>query len=178
MEIVELDIGGCFLIKPRILNDDRGYFVKTMNKEVFDKYGLDSNFTEEYYSLSKKNVLRGLHFQKPPADHTKLVYCIEGEVLDAFVDLRKESPTFMNHQTLLLDSETKYVLYLSPGIAHGFYTLSDEAVMVYKTSTCYDPERDDGVLWNSCGIDWGVKKPIVSLRDELFQKLDDYRTPF
>ena len=178
MEIVELDIGGCYLIKPRILNDERGCFVKTMNKDVFTKHGLCGDFEEEYFSLSYKNVLRGMHFQKPPSDHAKLVYCIEGAVIDAFVDLRRESVTFGQHQKLKLDSNSKNILYLPAGIAHGFYTVSDIAVMIYKTSTCYDAKNDDGILWSECGIEWEDEKPIVSKRDTSFKPLADYMSPF
>ena len=178
MEIEELSIEGCYLITPRIINDERGCFVKTLNKDIFLEHGLCSDFEEEYFSLSNQNVLRGMHFQKPPSAHAKLIYCMEGEVLDVFVDIRRDSSTYQKHQKLNLDSTYRRILYLPPGIAHGFYTLTSSAIMIYKTSTCYDPVNDDGILWNSCGIDWMIESPLLSARDESFLPMNSYKSPF
>ncbi len=178
MEAVELDIVGCYLIKPRILEDDRGCFIKTLNKDFFEENGLFSGFQEEYYSISSKNVLRGMHFQKPPSEHVKLVYCISGEVEDVFLDLRKGSKTYKKFQNIRLDDRGREVLYLPQGIAHGFVALSDKVTMIYKTSSCYNPAHDDGVLWSSFGMDWVNIDPILSSRDEGFLKLEDFESPF
>ena len=178
MEFIELDITGCYLIKPKIFTDERGQFVKTLHHDQFKTYGLDSDFNEEYFSVSKRGVLRGMHYQLPPHDHNKLVYCISGKVEDAFVDLRKLSPTFKKTQKLILDSDNYQILYLPKGVAHGFNTLSDSAIMVYKTSTIHVPSCDSGILWNSCDIDWNTKDPIISDRDRKFVALSNFESPF
>ena len=178
MEFIELDIVGCYLIKPKVFNDERGQFVKTLHHDHFEAHGIGPDFKEEYFSVSKKGVLRGMHFQLPPHEHSKLVYCISGKVEDAFIDLRKQSPTFMKSQKLILDSNSYQILYLPKGIAHGFNTLTENATMVYKTSTVHNSYSDSGILWNSCVIDWKNKKPVLSDRDRSFQHLRDFESPF
>jgi len=178
MEFVELSLPGCFEIRHRVLRDERGSFVKTFHEELFQQQGLKTDFREEYYSRSVKNVLRGMHFQIPPHDHDKLVYCLEGAVLDAFVDLRKSSPEFGCHQVLELSEERSNALYLPSGIAHGFYTVSTQATLVYKTTSVHAAASDSGILWNSCGIDWPVADPIVSDRDQGFPPFDSFDSPF
>ena len=178
MKFIELDMAGCYLIKPSIIVDIRGSFVKTLNREIFEKKGLCSEFEEEYFSISKKNVLRGMHFQKPPYDHVKLVYCLDGCVEDVFLDIRKNSETYLKHQKIELESETRGILYLPKGIAHGFLTKSDSATMVYKTSSCYAPWQDDGILWDSFGAKWSCDHPIISSRDTSFSGIHNYSSPF
>ena len=178
MEFIELNISGCYLIKPNIFSDERGRFVKTVHFDLFREVGLDTNFHEEYFSESKEGVLRGMHFQLPPHDHTKLVYCINGKIEDAFFDLRKKSPTFQRCQKIILDSEECHILYLPSGIAHGFNTLSNTATMVYKTTSVHSPESDSGILWNSCGVNWKVDKPIISERDQSFPPVTEFKSPF
>ena len=178
MKIKELEIPGCFLIEPREFTDNRGNFVKTFQASIYQELGIQSDFTEEYYSTSHKNVLRGLHFQTPPSDHNKLVYCIRGEVLDAFVDLRIGSPTYKQHLEVNLSENNKNVLFLCSGIAHGFLSMSDESIMVYKTSTEYNSECDTGISWDSTGINWPVSDPIVSERDQNFTTLENFNSPF
>ncbi len=178
MKFDECDINGCYLITPRIIEDDRGLFVKIFHKEMYDQQYLESDFKEEYYSTSKKNVIRGMHFQTPPSDHAKLVYCISGVVEDVFIDLRKKSTTYLKHQKVNLDDNKKQVLYLPKGVAHGFLTLSESATMVYKTTTVYNPEKDSGIHWDSCGIDWSIEEPIISKRDGGFCSLENFNTPF
>ena len=178
MEFIELNIIGCYLIKSRIFEDERGIFVKTLHRGLFEDCGINASFEEEYFSVSKKGVLRGMHFQLPPYEHSKLVYCISGKVEDAFVDLRKQSPTYKNAEKLVLDSHNAYILYLPEGIAHGFNTLTDRATMVYKTSSRYNPSSDSGILWSSCGVFWENRKPILSSRDRSFENLANFESPF
>ena len=169
---------GCFEIFPVVRKDNRGSFVKTFNFDAFHELGLETDFKESYYSTSVKNVLRGLHFQTPPADHVKLVYCAVGEVMDVVVDLRKNSPTFGEHQVFYLDSDKGNMVYIPKGLAHGFLTLSEQALMVYNLTTVYAPESDTGILWNSCGIDWKCKKPILSERDKNHPSFENFDSPF
>lgn len=171
-------IPGCFELLPKVHKDKRGTFVKTFHAPGFKKLGLHADFTEEFYSASKKGVLRGLHFQTPPQDHIKVVSCLRGEVLDAVLDLRKKSGTYGKHFTLKLNAEKGNMLYIPKGCAHGFYSLSADSVMLYKTSTIHSVENDAGILWNSAGIKWPGKKPLISPRDAAFPELRDFKSPF
>lgn len=169
---------GCKLIKPRIHKDSRGFFVKTYHNEAFASLGLAGNFAEIYYSKSRKDVLRGMHFQLPPADHEKLVTCIAGRVLDVALDLRRNSPTYGKHFAVHLTDEEGKMLYLPRGFAHGFLALSNEATLLYHVTSVYVPECDAGILWNSAGIDWGISTPILSERDRHFPPLAEFKSPF
>lgn len=178
MQFEESAIKGCFKISPDIRRDDRGFFVKTLHKDLYKEYGLHYDFIEEYYSSSKKGVLRGMHFQLPPHHHAKLVYCISGQVMDVVIDLRKKSPTYGQHAVFDLNSETANIIYMPPGLAHGFYTLSDDAMLIYKVTTVYAPEHDSGIRWDSADIPWPNKKPLLSPRDEGFKTLEEFNSPF
>lgn len=178
MQFDELPIPGCYLVSLSAMVDSRGTFVKTMMGSAFEQHGLRTDFVEEFYSQSRAGVLRGLHFQVPPADHAKLVYCIAGRVLDAFVDLRVGSPTFKQHCKVELAFEQPTVVYLPTGMAHGFLALEDGSVMVYKTTHEYVPESDLGVHWDSCGIRWPCAEPLLSRRDAAHPPLSDYQSPF
>jgi len=164
----EMAIPGCFELAPRKMEDVRGCFVKTFHHAAFEAQGLETDWREEYYSVSHKGVLRGLHFQLPPHDHAKLVYCVSGAVFDAVLDMRIGSPAYGRYATLELSAAKANMLYIPKGLAHGFYTLSEDAIMMYKVSTVYAPAADAGVLWNSAGIPWPEKAPVISERDSSF----------
>lgn len=178
MKIIPTAIDGCFQLIPNILSDARGNFVKVFHQDLFREHGLATDYAEEFYSLSRRGVVRGLHFQSPPREHAKLVYCPQGKVFDAALDLRVGSPSYGQHVTLELSAENGHLLYLPPGLAHGFYALSEEALMVYKVTTTYAPQCDCGVLWNSAGIAWPAPAPLLSARDQLFQPLAEFDSPF
>ncbi len=178
MKIFATAITGCFQIIPDIRRDDRGSFVKVFHEDVFGQYGLATEYAEEYYSASHRNVLRGLHFQTPPYDHAKLVYCVQGSVVDVALDLRRGSPTFGQHLKLELSAENGHMLYLPRGFAHGYCTTKESALMVYKVTTTYAPSHDAGLAWDSANIDWPIKDPIMSARDRQFEALADFDTPF
>jgi len=179
MEIQLTTIPGCFEIIPSVFTDDRGSFFKTFHRDLFEQHGLEVDWREEYYSTSRKGVLRGLHFQVPPHDHAKLVYCTSGEVLDVVLDLRDGSPTFGTHTMFQLNAKTANMVYISKGCAHGFYTLSEQATMMYKVSTVYAQAHDAGLLWNSAGIPWPDDTPIMSERDKAFPTFSEFTTnPF
>ena len=177
-EINKSDIEGCFEIIPKVFNDFRGSFVKVFHETTFQEAGLENNFAEEYYSKSFKGVIRGLHFQTPPDDHTKLVYCIDGSVYDVVVDLRVGSKTYGKFQALNLNSRDANMIYIPTGLAHGFCSLSDSATLVYKTSTVHSPSKDSGILWNSIGINWPCENPIISERDKSFIDFKSFKSPF
>lgn len=178
MEIHPLPISGCFEIRPRVFADSRGRFVKTFHSDVFRERGLATDFREQYYSESARNVLRGMHFQVPPADHEKLVCCLAGSVLDAVLDIRKGSPTYGKHVLLELSSERANMIYVPRGLAHGFLVVSETALVSYNVTTVHSPSHDRGILWNSAGIPWPAKRPILSDRDSRFVPFDDFDSPF
>ncbi|MCL4132289.1 UNVERIFIED_CONTAM: hypothetical protein GTU68_013014 [Idotea baltica] len=178
MEKIKTSIPGCFELQPRIFKDDRGKLIKTFHKDTFLDLGLETDFKEEYYSVSKKNVLRGLHFQMPPEDHVKCVTCISGKIFDVVVDLRKDSPTYKQSFSLELDSEKGNMLYIPKGFAHGFFALSDDAIFLNRTTTVYNPSCDTGIKWDSCGINWPSDNPILSEKDQEMITLSNFKSPF
>jgi dTDP-4-dehydrorhamnose 3,5-epimerase len=171
-------LAGCLEIQPRLMNDARGRFVKVFHQEAFREHGLETEFAEEYYSHSRRGVIRGMHFQLPPAEHVKLVYAVHGEVFDVVLDLRVGSPTYGRTASFRLSAEQGNCLYIPKGFAHGFCATSELATLVYKVSTVYAPQLDAGVLWNSLDIDWPAAEPIVSERDASFRPLAAFESPF
>jgi len=178
MEIIATELAGVQVIRPRVFTDARGSFVKTFHAPAFREAGRPFEPQEEFFSTSAKNVLRGMHFQLPPAAHAKLVYCVAGRVLDVVLDLRKSSPTFGRSYTRELNDKNRELLFIPIGFAHGFLALADGATMVYQTSTVHAPAQDAGILWNSFGFDWPVKDPVLSERDRRFPALRDFESPF
>lgn len=162
-----------FFIENKQFTDQRGLFVKTFHEEMFTENKLAIDFKESFYSVSKKNVIRGLHFQTPPHDHAKLVYVVQGEILDVVVDIREGAASFGKVISTVLSAENARSIYIGRGYAHGFLTLSDEATVVYMTTTMHAPSHDSGVLWNSIDFDWHVDAPIVSERDSAFVAIDN-----
>lgn len=178
MELIKTTIEGCYELQPRVFKDDRGKLVKIFHQEMFDKLGLETDFKEEYYSVSKKGVLRGLHFQLPPHDHVKCVTCLSGKIFDVVVDLRKDSPSYKKYFSIVLDAEIGNMLYIPKGLAHGFYVLSENAIFLNRTTTVYEPSCDTGIKWDSCGILWPDMQPVLSEKDEQMHHLNDFNSPF
>jgi len=178
MKVVETNILGCYEVYPLDLKDYRGRFVKPFHRDDFREAGLALEIKEEYYSVSKKNVLRGLHFQLPPKATVKAVTCLSGTIFDAVVDLRTDSPTYMEHFWLELSEEKGNLLYIPKGLAHGFCTLSEEAMVLYMCSEVYSQEHDTGLKWSSPGIPWPVKNPIVSEKDNGLVEIGTFESPF
>jgi len=180
MNIKELEIPGCYQITPNVFKDDRGIFTKTFHWETLSKYNLDIDLKEEFYSISKKNVLRGLHFQSPPSAHNKLVYCPKGAVLYFFVDVRLGSPTYGKHLSIELNEKNTLILFLPIGIAHGFLSLENDSLMIYKTDYSYDPNTDGGIEFFSCGIELPIdhSKVIISDRDLNLIAFESYQSEF
>jgi len=174
----ETKLPGCFEVQPRIFDDERGRFVKVFHQDEFVRLGLVTNFKEEYYSHSRQGVIRGMHFQLPPSDHVKLVYCVQGEVQDVVLDLRQGSPSYGHAESIKLTAEQGNYLYIPKGLAHGFCTTSAVATLVYKVSTVYDPQHDSGVLWDSFGVEWPTLQPVISSRDTSFKPLSEFASPF
>lgn len=173
-----LAITGVMELRPRVHRDGRGRFVKPFHAPTFRANGLACDFAETFYTTSRRGVLRGMHLQLPPHDHEKLVFCASGEVLDVVVDLRVGSPTYGAHATCLLGDESGNVLYVPRGVAHGFYALSDDALLVYQVTTPHSPAHDGGVRWDSAGVDWPDSDPVISPRDHALPTLAEFRSPF
>lgn len=157
--------------------DHRGAFVKTFARGAFEAAGIAFDFREEFYSFSRKDVVRGMHFQRPPHDHVKLVYCAAGAVLDVLVDLRC-GPGMGRVASVELRGDEPSLLVIPKGVAHGFRALADDSLMVYKTSTEHAPSHDAGIRWDSFGFDWGVASPVLSERDAAHPALADFESPF
>jgi len=178
MEIRETEIPGCYEVQPRLFKDDRGVFVKTFHAEEFRSLGLCADWKEQYYSTSNQGVLRGLHFQLPPHDHAKLVYCVAGSVEDVALDLRVGSPTYGKAIILELSAAKGNMIYLPKGLAHGFCTPNEPATLVYNVGSVYDPAADAGIRWDSVDVNWLVQKPLLSDRDRTFPAFDEFKSPF
>ncbi len=180
MEIKRCAIEGLIEIQPRLFHDPRGYFLESYNVEAFEKAGLPTNFVQDNQSLSSAGVLRGLHFQAPPFAQGKLVRVITGKALDVVVDIRKSSSTYGQHHKVLLDSKLQNMFYVPPGFAHGFLTLEDNTIFAYKCTNIYNKASEGGLLWNDSdlGIDWGIKNPLVSDKDQIQPSLAQLISPF
>lgn len=178
MEIIDTEIEGLKLIKNFFAADARGSFTKLYNEDAFRDAGLELDIAEQYYSVSDKDVIRGMHFQTPPYDHNKLVCVISGSVTDVVVDLRKESKTYGKAASFILKGDEPYSLYIPKGMAHGFRSMEDGTVMLYNVTTVYARDCDGGVRWDSIGYDWQVSAPIMSERDKTFPTLDEFVSPF
>ena len=166
--IEELEINGLFLFTPKVLYDTRGYFYETYKKSLFSEYDIHTDFIQENFSFSHQGVLRGLHFQIGENAQDKLIQCISGKIFDVAVDLRKDSETFGKWISEILSEENKKMLYIPKGFAHGFYTLSENALVHYKVSSEYDPKTERGIIWNDpdLNIEWPTQNPILSEKDK------------
>jgi dTDP-4-dehydrorhamnose 3,5-epimerase len=181
MQFEKMNIPDVILCKPKVFLDERGYFVETFRQDKLDEFlGFKVNFIQDNESKSSFGVLRGLHFQLPPFTQTKLVCVIKGEVLDIAVDIRKNSPTFKEHVSVLLNDENKHQLFIPRGFAHGFLVLSKEAIFAYKVDNYYSANHDRGLAYDDFGIDWGIKKEelILSQKDLNQPKLKDAKELF
>lgn len=178
MEKTPTALPGCFEIQPRVFQDDRGRLVKHRHQQTFQDLGLTDSFGEAYWSVSQKGVLRGLHFQLPPYGQIKCVTCVHGTLLDVAVDLRKDSPTYGQHVMVELSAEKGNMLYVPAGMAHGFYALTDGAIMLANNSAMYAPSHDGGIRWDSCGIQWPDMSPTVSEKDAHLPGLEEFDSPF
>ena len=171
-------IKGCKIIELNTFKDNRGFFKKTFNSNTLKKYGLNLKIKESYTSGSKKNVIRGMHFQIPPFSHKKAVVCISGKALDVVLDMRVNSPTYGHVNSFKLDAEDNKLLFLDEGLAHGFIALENKTILQYFLSSVYSEKHDKGVKWNSIKYNWKVTKPIVSKRDEGLPEFTNYNSPF
>ncbi len=175
-KFIKTFIPGLYEIIPELHFDNRGFFFESYNQKDFFAAGLTMEFLQDNQSLSKKNVFRGLHFQKEHPQG-KLIRCLEGKVLDLALDLRNGSETFGRYCSIILDSQKANMFYIPCGFAHGFYVLSDQAVISYKCSDFYAPQDQDGVLWNSkeLNIDWEKLCPTIKENAILSDRDKNYK---
>lgn len=174
MNIETTALEGVYIINNFVAHDDRGTFVKTFNKQDFASNDLNFEIRESYFSISKKDVIRGMHFQLPPNDHEKLVYVPVGSIIDVVVDLRKESQTYKKHISVELSAANRKSIFIPKGLAHGFKSLEDNTITVYNVATEYDSKSDQGIQFDSFGFDWQTNEVIMSARDKEFITLDHF----
>lgn len=182
MTVEKLDIEGLIVFTPCVFEDDRGYFFESFNQNVFNEaVGKEIIFCQDNQSFSRKHVLRGMHFQKPPHAQGKLVRVTQGAVIDVAIDLRAGSPTYGEYESVLLSTENKKQFWVPEGFAHGFLTLEDNTVFNYKCTNFYNKESEGSLNWNDPGlaIDWGItEQPILSEKDSVDTQFADFKTPF
>lgn len=182
MEIIDTEIEGLKILKPRVFNDSRGYFFESYSKLDFDRNVAEVEFVQDNESCSSKGVIRGLHFQRPPFCQAKLVRCVKGRVLDVAVDIRKGSPTFGKHIAVEMSEDNHIQFFIPHGFAHGFAVLSESAIFQYKCDNYYHPESEGGIslLDPNLGIDWKIElnTAILSDKDKRHPVLADFDSPF
>jgi dTDP-4-dehydrorhamnose 3,5-epimerase len=180
LRAMPLPLAGAMLIEPQIHADARGSFVKTFHASMLADAGLRFELREEFYSISHRGVLRGMHFQTPPYDHQKLVSCLVGRVLDVLVDLRRDSTTFGVALALELTAARPQVVWVPKGLAHGFLSLDDGSCVTYKTDCEYVPQHDAGIRWDSFSFTWPMAEAemTISSRDRGHPQLGEFVSPF
>lgn len=181
MIVEKCEIEGLLTLTPRIFEDTRGAFFESFNQSAFNEHvGEIVEFVQDNQSTSKKNVLRGLHFQNPPFAQGKLVRVIQGSVLDVAVDIRKNSPTYGKVFQLELSAQNAKQLWIPPGFAHGFLALEDNTLFAYKCTNYYNPTAEDSLRWDDedLGIHWNVFQPIISEKDKQAKLFSTFVSPF
>lgn len=181
MKVISTGIPDVLVIEPTVYRDPRGYFFEPFNLKKFEaEVGEHPLFVQDNESMSDKGILRGLHFQVPPAEQGKLVRVTRGSVLDIVVDLRMGSPTFGRHLSIVLDEENKRQLWIPPGFAHGFLTLEDQTIFSYKCTAYYAPDHERVIAYNDplLGIEWGIDDPVLSEKDAKGAPFGAFDSPF
>lgn len=174
-KFTKLEIDGLVVVEPRVFGDDRGFFLESYKKSEFASNGISEDFVQDNHSLSKKGVIRGLHYQHNPRAQGKLVRVVKGAVWDVAVDIRKSSKTFLKWIALELSEENNKMFYIPAGFAHGFAALTDNVHLMYKCTNEYDAKLDAGIMWNDpqIALKWPVENPVVSDKDKQLPLLKD-----
>ncbi|MBM3405313.1 MAG: dTDP-4-dehydrorhamnose 3,5-epimerase [Bacteroidetes bacterium] len=180
MKVNETRIKGLLVISPQVFPDDRGYFLEFYHAGKFQELGLPVAFLQDNESMSKKGVLRGMHFQEPPYAQGKLIRVVRGKIQDVAVDLRKHSTTYGQWESVILSGENKLMFWIPEGFAHGFVSLEEDTIVNYKCSQVYHPESEKTMAWNDpdLKISWDIKDPIISGRDRKAITFRDFNSPF
>ncbi len=166
MNVTRCALDGLLILEPKVFGDSRGFFLETWNRNRYLEIGIPADFVQDNISFSRRGILRGLHFQNPNSQG-KLVSCLQGEIYDVAVDLRRSSPTFGQWQSTTLSSENKRQFFIPPGFAHGFQVLSDSALFHYKCTDFYTPAHERTLKWNdpALKIPWPITDPVLSDKD-------------
>lgn len=180
MKFIETKLKGCFILEPTIFNDERGYFMESFNEKTFQNgIGHKINFVQDNQSFSERGVLRGLHYQIGEYAQSKLVRVLDGEVLDVAVDIRPNSPTFGQYESVLLSMENQKQFFIPRGFAHGFLVLSKTATFFYKCDNFYNKESEGGIVFSdeTLNINWGIplNEIIVSEKDKILPTLKNIK---
>lgn len=178
MKILKTILNGVKVLEADFHPDDRGSFTKIFTKSFFIENNMEHDFVEQYYSINKINVIRGMHFQTPPFDHAKLVYVSKGKILDVVVDLRKSSCNYGKFHAEELSQYNNHFIYIPKGFAHGFLSLENNSIVNYAQTSEYAPSHDAGIRYDSFGFNWEILNPILSMRDKNHPLLKDFITPF
>ena len=173
-----LAIPDVVLVTPRVFSDERGLFLETYKKSDFEAFGIRDLFVQGNHSISQRDVLRGLHYQTAPEAQARLIRVGVGEIFDVAIDIRKHSPTFGQWVAASLSADNRAMLYIPAGFAHGFCALSELAEVLYMAGKEYSPNHERGIVWNDSqlGIDWPVKKPILSAKDQAWPRLSEVQS--
>jgi dTDP-4-dehydrorhamnose 3,5-epimerase len=168
MEIIKTEIEGLLIIKPKVFEDERGYFYESYNEQAYQQNGIAMNFVQDNQSKSKRGVLRGLHFQNPPFAQGKLIRVLSGCVFDVAVDIRKDSETYGQWHSVILSEDNKLQYWIPPGFAHGFLTLENDTILSYKCTELYNKGAEESIRWNDpdLKISWSYYDPILSDKDK------------
>lgn len=180
MQLIAEPIPGVKILRPFVFEDERGNFVKPFHEGQLAEHGIHLQLKEEFFSTSEANVLRGMHFQLPPHQHNKLVYCLTGKVWDVVVDLRKGSSTYGKAVGFELSAANRHCVYIPVGFGHGFLTQEPASCLIYKTDAVHDAAADAGLAWKSIDYEWPLfdRPPVVSARDSSHPAISDFNSPF
>ena len=182
MPFIKTEFPGLLVFEPNMFEDSRGYFFEAYNEKQFQQEGIDIRWVQDNQSSSTYGVIRGLHYQLPPFDQTKLVRVLRGKILDVVVDIRKGSPTFGKSFSKVLSAKNKRQLFIPKGFAHGFSVLSEKAEVLYKCDGFYNKESEGGIIYNdpALEIDWRIpaEEAIISDKDEVLPTLAECRNSF
>ncbi len=180
MKLIPTDIPDLVILEPKVFEDERGFFFESYNKAALAAHGIEIDFIQDNHAKSGAHVLRGLHFQKPPMDQTKLVRVTRGAVYDVAVDLRRGSPTYGRWFGVTLSAANFRQLLVPRGFAHGYLTLEPDTEFLYKVDNLYAPNLDGGVIWNDpeLAIEWPVETPLLSAKDRELPRAADMEPVF
>ena len=176
MRFVETELSGAFVVEPHLLEDERGYFARAFDAELFEQHGLNPANAQSNLSYNlRRGTMRGLHYQLPPATETKFIRCVRGSIYDVIVDMRPESPTYRQHFGVELSAANARALYVPGLFAHAYLTLEDDSSVIYQVGEFYTPGRESGLRYDdpALGIEWPVEVTIVSEKDRSWPLLDE-----
>lgn len=180
MQVTTTFIEGLKIIQPTVFNDARGYFYEPYNRKTYAEAGIAEEFVQDNQSFSQKGVIRGLHFQNPPHAQAKLLRILQGSIWDVVVDIRTSSPTYGKYFGIELSAENKTIFYVPRGFAHGFLTLEDNTLLLYKCSDFYNKASEESLIWNDpdVSIPWNISNPILSEKDLKGKTLKELKSRF